>query len=82
MIAKRPVVGTNIPAFREVIGDAGVLVEPKNESALATAIISLLENPTRRRELGERGYQRAIENFSIERTVEEYTDLYRELVNE
>lgn len=82
MVAKRPVIGTNISPFREVIGDAGVLVEPEDESDLAKAVNSLIESPARRRELGEKGYERAIENFSIERTVEEYTDLYRDLIYE
>lgn len=82
MVAKRPVVATNIKTFEEVIGDAGVLVEPRNPSALATAISSLLDNPERRNELGIKGYERAVSNFSIERTVEEYADLYRSLVDE
>ncbi|MCF2206135.1 glycosyltransferase [Halobacterium salinarum] len=82
MIAKRPVVGTDIPPFREVIGDSGILVEPKDASAIAAAVSSLIENPEKRLELGRAGYERAIENFSIERTVEEYANLYRELIDE
>jgi glycosyltransferase involved in cell wall biosynthesis len=82
MVAKRPVVGTDIEPFREVIGDAGLLVEPKDQRALATAVTSLIKDPTRRRELGEAGYERANEKFSIERTIKEYAELYQELVNE
>ena len=82
MVAKRPIVGTNISAFKEVIGDAGILVEPKDESALATAVVSLLGNSLRKQELGERGYERAIEEFSIRRTVSEYAELYRELTTD
>ena len=82
MVAKRPVVATEIETFEEVIGDAGILVEPENPSALATAVSSLLDDPERREKLGEKGYERAINQFSIERTVEEYADLYRSLVDE
>jgi len=82
MVAERPVVGTNIPPFREVIGNAGVLVEPESSSALAERIISLIQNQECRRELGRAGYERATEKFSIERTVEEYASLYRALTNE
>ncbi|SHG37665.1 Glycosyltransferase involved in cell wall bisynthesis [Halobaculum gomorrense] len=82
MAARCPIIGTDIPPFREVVNDAGILVEPKDEAALADAIIQLLDDPVRRRELGSRGYKRVTENFSIERTVEEYVDLYRELVDE
>jgi glycosyltransferase involved in cell wall biosynthesis len=80
MVAKRPIVATDIPTFQEVIGDAGLLVERKNGAALATAINSLLDDPIHREELAQQGYNRAIKRFSIERTVEEYAELYRELL--
>jgi glycosyltransferase involved in cell wall biosynthesis len=82
MATKCPVVASDIPAFREVINDAGLLVESKDELGLAEAVISLIEDPTRREKLGEKGYERAVEHFSIERTVEEYADLYRDLACE
>lgn len=82
MVAKCPVVGTDILPFREVIGDAGVLVEPKSESALAAAIISLAEDTARRRKLGDKGYNRARNKFFIKRTAREYANLYRELTHE
>lgn len=82
MVAKRPIVATDIPAFREVVGDAGLLVEPANEDEITTAVASLLEDPLHRSQLGQKGYERAIEKFSIERTVQEYTDLYRDLIYE
>jgi glycosyltransferase involved in cell wall biosynthesis len=82
MASERPVIVTDIPPFREVIGDAGALVEPESTSALAEEIISLIQNPKRRHKLGQAGYERATEKFSIERTVEEYASLYRDLANE
>lgn len=82
MAAQCPIIGTDIPPFREVINGSGILVEPKDEIALVEPITQLLEDPVQRRELGSRGYQRVTENFSIERTVEEYANLYRELVDE
>ncbi|MDB2248608.1 glycosyltransferase [Halorubrum ezzemoulense] len=81
MAAERPVVGTNIPPFREVIGDSGVLVEPESEIELARAIASLLEDPERQRELGRKGYERVLNKFSIERTVQEYMELYQDIIS-
>jgi glycosyltransferase involved in cell wall biosynthesis len=81
MVAQCPVIGTDIPVFREVIGDAGILVEPESASKLATAIVSLIESPSHRQELGQAGYGRAVKNFSIERTVKEYVNLYQNLTN-
>lgn len=79
MVAKRPIIATDIQTFQEVIGDAGILVEPENETALAEAISSILDDPVRREKLGQQGYNRVIERFSIERTLNEYAKLYREL---
>lgn len=80
MVAKCPIVATDIPAFREVVGDAGLLVEPADANAIATTVSSLLNDSTQRSRLGQRGYERAIENFSIERTVGDYIDLYQNII--
>jgi len=82
MVSKRPIVATNIPAFQEVVGNDGILVEPENSTALADEITALLNDSSRQAELGQAGYERATEKFSIERTVEKYTNLYRDLVDE
>lgn len=82
MVAKCPVVASDIPAFREVVGDVGLLVEPTEKSAIATAVSSLLDSPSQRNQLGEKGYERAIEKFSIDRTVMGYSDMYRNLVRD
>lgn len=80
MVASRPIVASDIPAFREVIGDAGILVPPQNPTALGSAIGSLLKHDQRQTELGEKGYKRVVDRFSIDRTVQEYISLYREVV--
>lgn len=80
MVAKRPVVASDVPAFREVVDDAGDLVPPEDPSALAAAIGSLFEDAARRDRLGEAGYRRVTSEFPIERTVEAYVSLYHELI--
>jgi glycosyltransferase involved in cell wall biosynthesis len=60
------VVARGASAMAEVVGDAGVLVETKNATALAAAIASLLDDPVRRQELGEAALRRAA-LFSVER---------------
>jgi glycosyltransferase involved in cell wall biosynthesis len=64
------------------VGDAGVLVEPADENQIATAIGSLLNDQSLCSRLGQQGYERAIERFSIERTAREYMELYRDLTDE
>ncbi len=54
-----PVVALDVAAAPEVIGDAGILTPPGNETALADALIDLLENEALREEFGRRGVERA-----------------------
>lgn len=60
------VVARNASAMADVVGDAGVLVETRNAEVLADAISSLLDDPHRRRRLGESARRRAAA-FSIAR---------------
>lgn len=54
-----PVVTTSAGGIPEVVGDAGVLVPPREPAALASAIRDLLRDPGRRRTLAEKGLSRA-----------------------
>ncbi|HEV3026319.1 MAG TPA: glycosyltransferase family 1 protein, partial [Planctomycetota bacterium] len=54
----------------EVVGDAGLLVDPEDPDAIADAVLRLLTQDPLRKELIERGRARATE-FSWERTARE-----------
>lgn len=54
-----PVVAANATALPEVVGDAGILVEPGDGAAWAAALGELLADPVRRAALGEAGQARA-----------------------
>jgi L-malate glycosyltransferase len=58
MAAGLPIVASDIPAIREIVGDAAVLVNTDPES-FAREVRSLAEDPDRRVALGERARQRA-----------------------
>ncbi len=66
-----PCIGPNAWAIPEIIqqGETGFLVEPENPSALATAILRVLEHPEEARALGEAGRRRAVTTFTWEATV-------------
>ena len=74
-----PVVAADLPALREVVGDAGLLVDGDDPDALAGAIISLLGDADRRAGLAAAGRDRVADRFSVDRTAGDYARLYRRL---
>jgi glycosyltransferase involved in cell wall biosynthesis len=67
MACGTPVVVGNTSAMPEVVGDAGLLVDPEDTGAIADAILRLLTQDPLRKEVIARGLARATE-FSWERT--------------
>lgn len=74
-----PVVQPNNGAFPELIRETGggVLFEPGDAGALAGALASVLGDPQRRTELGERGRRVVAERFTIARAAGEMIDVMR-----
>ncbi len=81
MAAGKPVVATAVGGMKEMVqnGENGILVPPADAAALAEAILSLLDNPAKQRELGKAAQKRSLD-FSIQKNVSALTDLYFELV--
>ncbi|HEX6924635.1 MAG TPA: glycosyltransferase [Longimicrobiaceae bacterium] len=84
MALELPIVASDIPAMREVVGSAGcgLLVEPEDPAALATAIERLITDAELRRILGVRGGHRFRERYAIDRCARRMVDLYGEVVEE
>jgi glycosyltransferase involved in cell wall biosynthesis len=63
-----PVVATRVGGVPEVVldGETGILVEPGNSGQLAQAILTLIENPALRRQMGERGRRHVLANYRWE----------------
>ncbi|HEY4838211.1 MAG TPA: glycosyltransferase family 4 protein [Candidatus Acidoferrales bacterium] len=64
----KPVVGPNVGAPPEFIhdGEHGLLVDPVNAAKLAQALVELLANPERARQMGEAGRNWAREQYGYE----------------
>lgn len=60
-----PVVASNVSCIPEVLGGAGLLVNPTDAEEMALAIARVAENETLRADMKERGLKRA-QNFSWE----------------
>jgi glycosyltransferase involved in cell wall biosynthesis len=76
----RPIVTTDVPGCREIVSDEdnGLLVPARDSWALADALRRLITDRSLRQRMGQRGRQRAIDEFSIERVIAETLALYRE----
>jgi glycosyltransferase involved in cell wall biosynthesis len=61
--------------------ETGFLVEPNNENELYEALVKLIENPGVRSVFGENGYQRAINQFSADKYVQSFENLFIEILN-
>jgi len=74
-----PLVAAAATALPEVVGDAGILVDPDDNAGWATAIIELLESPDRGARLAEAGLVRA-QRYSWPANAAGLADLYRSAV--
>lgn len=76
-----PVVATAVGGNTELVqsGKTGLLVPPSNSEAMATALLTLIENKKKRQQLGEHSFQRVLEKFSIQAMVNKYTNVYDSL---
>ena len=79
-----PVIGFDAGGVTEAIvhDQTGVLVPPEDTHALRDAIAALMDDETRRRDLGDRGRQRMLEEFSIGGMAEQHIALYESVLNE
>ena len=76
----KPVVAFGVGGIPEVVGDICPLHPFGDLAAMASALDKLVESPKDARELGKRGRNRAIENFSADRIVPKYEALYRRII--
>jgi glycosyltransferase involved in cell wall biosynthesis len=81
MLCGLPVVASDFPEIRKVVGEAGcgVLVDPTDPDAIAEAIIYLLEHPDEARKMGENGRRAVEERYNWGEMEGRLLDLYRSL---
>ncbi len=73
MAARLPVVATTVGGVGECVSDqrTGLLVPPADGASLAEAVLELLHDPSKRRQLGQAGRERVLKEFSVESQVRE-----------
>jgi len=84
MACARPIVATRAGGIPEIVEDGvnGILVAPRDAAALAAAIVRALKDEGLRRRMGEAGFARVRERFTVERMVSETANTYRRVVDQ
>jgi glycosyltransferase involved in cell wall biosynthesis len=81
MAMGKPVVATDVGGVRDLLGDAGRLVPPRNAEALTGAMISLMRATDQDRQtLSSLARTRIEQEFSMEAKADEWERLYRTLL--
>jgi glycosyltransferase involved in cell wall biosynthesis len=81
MACGTPVITTDVASLSEVVGDAGCLVPPDNEEALAGAMAELLRDPAERERREALGLRQA-ERFRWQTSAAAQIDVYRRVLEE
>lgn len=79
MACGTPVVTSNVASLPEVIGTAGIAVDPNDVDALSLAMREILENPALATKLSQLGLAQACK-FSWEKTAEDTVTVYRKVL--
>ncbi|HEX5103214.1 MAG TPA: glycosyltransferase [Pirellulaceae bacterium] len=79
MAAGKPVVAANVEGVAELLGalTAEQTAHAGDKSALASRLAVLLANPPRAKELGSLNQHRAMAEFSLDRMVQKFSDLFQ-----
>lgn len=75
-----PVITANTTSLPEVVGDAGLMVDPKDTAALCEAMLDVLTNATLHQELSHKGLERS-KQFTWERCAAETAQIYKRAVS-
>jgi glycosyltransferase involved in cell wall biosynthesis len=74
-------VTSNVSSLPEVVGDAAVLVDPRDPRAIADGVRRVLTEPGLRESLRAKGLNRAAE-FSWDRSVQRIRQIYGDVASE
>jgi glycosyltransferase involved in cell wall biosynthesis len=79
MASGTPVITSNVSSLPEVVGDAALMIDPYDSSAIADALRRVLTDAALRADLRARGFDRA-RSFSWERSIRRVREIYDEVL--
>jgi glycosyltransferase involved in cell wall biosynthesis len=75
-----PTIVSDSSSLPEVVGDAGIVVDPKSPALFAQAILDLLKSPTLRQELSKKGAERS-HLFTWRQSAKRHLAVYRSILS-
>jgi glycosyltransferase involved in cell wall biosynthesis len=75
-----PTVVTRVGAMPHVVDGCGSIVDSEDMEALATELLRLKSGPHVRKVLATAGRQKVVAQYSVDRMVATYEDVYRRLL--
>ncbi len=79
MAAGKPVIATDIPGIREVVGTAGLLFEKHNQAHLAELVLKLKKEPDYYKMISEKCFNRS-KKFALAAMLENLENLYLKVI--
>ena len=79
MACGAPVITSNVTSLPEVVGDAGIVIEPTDTEALAAALARVLSQPQLQAEMRQKSLQRAAQ-FTWQRTAQQTIESYQSVL--
>ena len=79
MASGTPVLSSNRSSLPEVVGNAGILIDPLDVGAISESIVSLLRNQQLREKFSQLGVDRAAD-FTWSKTAKETTKVYQDVL--
>ena len=73
-----PVIASSVPGLKDVVGGAGILINPESSFEIVSSILSLRDSD-KTNELVKEGNNRA-KDFDISKMVDRYLDTYNSVV--
>jgi glycosyltransferase involved in cell wall biosynthesis len=65
----------------EVVGNTGLLVEPRDTEGIHKTLVKLVESDQLRRQLGQAALERAQQQFNWEKIAQQYLNCYNKVLN-
>lgn len=77
MNMRAPVIGYDIGAIHEIVGDPELVAQPADADHLANIAVRLLDSPALRQQIGDAQRARAQAHFSLQAMIASYATLYQ-----